>query len=260
MQTDTIERPAGTVDRDLRPAAAMAAYVKIADAANVSSPAITIEQFRGMLAEHDIPVFNRARVVAYMDSVARRENKTGLGWHWKPLRSIDGRPAMAWGRDSAMQPHPQSQGPHRDALHALGEPTHQREIERLRAQQSNAMRNMQAHMEAGWTGLPTSSHQRPQVLQAVPMSDFYVGDNRIPTYERAVPLHALTKAALIRERFGSQVCLLVSDYTTRSDFYIADPDPFLLAVIPNREVQHGVGQFVIDVWDEPGFGLADRLA
>ena len=38
-----------------------------------------------------------------------------------------------------------------------------------------------------------------------------------------------------------------------------NPDPFLMAVIPNRDVVHGVGAFVIDVWDEPGFGLEQRL-
>jgi hypothetical protein len=37
------------------------------------------------------------------------------------------------------------------------------------------------------------------------------------------------------------------------------PDPFLMAVIPNRDVIYGVGYFVIDVWDEPGFGLEQRL-
>ena len=38
-----------------------------------------------------------------------------------------------------------------------------------------------------------------------------------------------------------------------------NPDPFLMAVIPNGDVGYGVGTFIIDVWDEPGFGLEQRL-
>jgi hypothetical protein len=37
------------------------------------------------------------------------------------------------------------------------------------------------------------------------------------------------------------------------------PDPFLMAVIPNPELEHGKGRFVIDVWDEPGFGIGSMV-
>jgi hypothetical protein len=36
-------------------------------------------------------------------------------------------------------------------------------------------------------------------------------------------------------------------------------DPFLMAVIPNDQLGAGVGRFVIDFWDEPGFGIASML-
>lgn len=36
-------------------------------------------------------------------------------------------------------------------------------------------------------------------------------------------------------------------------------DPFLMAVVPNAKVREGVGRFIIDFWDEPGFGIDQML-
>ena len=89
-----------------------------------------------------------------------------------------------------------------------------------------------------------------------------------------MPLHALKKIALIENEFAKdKVRFLVSDYVLipheiiRSETVIAKPappprvypDPFLMAVIPSRDVIYGVGCYIIDVWDEPGFGLEQRL-
>jgi hypothetical protein len=77
-----------------------------------------------------------------------------------------------------------------------------------------------------------------------------------PAYTRTIPLHALKKVALIEKEYGvGKVAFLVSDYTT-APHQVVNPDPFLMAVVPNSAVGFGKGRFVIDVWDEPGFGIA----
>ncbi len=47
----------------------------------------------------------------------------------------------------------------------------------------------------------------------------------------------------------------MTEYTTQPHV-VVNPDPFLMAVIPNSAVAHGKGRFIIDVWDEPGFGIS----
>ncbi len=77
-------------------------------------------------------------------------------------------------------------------------------------------------------------------------------------YTRTLPLHALKKVAFIEREFkAGHPIFLVSDYTVTADI-VVNPDPFLMAVIPNSAVAHGKGRFIIDVWDEPGFGI-DRM-
>lgn len=80
-------------------------------------------------------------------------------------------------------------------------------------------------------------------------SDYYDTHQRL--YYRTVPLKVLKKAALINKEFGTKVALLISDYTD------IDPDPFLMAVICDADGAHN--RFIIDFWDEPGFGLEQQL-
>jgi hypothetical protein len=76
-----------------------------------------------------------------------------------------------------------------------------------------------------------------------------------PAYTRTLPLHALKKIALVEKNFTAcKPVFLVTDYTVQPHIII-NPDPFLMAVIPNSAVAHGKGRFIIDVWDEPGFGI-----
>lgn len=92
------------------------------------------------------------------------------------------------------------------------------------------------------------------------VSDFYGGAflGGQEVYKHTVPVHALRKVALIEDKFkASQVAFMVSDYATAEQFR---PDPFLMAVIQNADLAKGTGRFVIDFWDEPGFGLAQMLA
>ncbi len=87
-----------------------------------------------------------------------------------------------------------------------------------------------------------------------PRSDFYHHDHCI-VYDKPIPLHALKKVALIEEHFKDKIKLFVSDYAA------ALPDPFLMAVVVHSSdlLTKGEGRYVIDVWDEPGFGLIQQL-
>ncbi len=87
----------------------------------------------------------------------------------------------------------------------------------------------------------------------LPASDYYRAG--VNAYDRLVPVHALKKVALIEREFRGDVAFFVSDYATAPH---VKPDPFLMAVIPNPRVADGTGRFVIDIWDEPGFGI-DRM-
>ena len=69
-------------------------------------------------------------------------------------------------------------------------------------------------------------------------------------YGKPIPLHALKKVVLIEEHFHDEVKMFVSDYAVKN------PDPFLMALIEGNRLVHC---YVIDVWDEPGFGLAQQL-
>ena len=49
---------------------------------------------------------------------------------------------------------------------------------------------------------------------------------------------------------------MVTDYATKPEF---KPDPFLMAVVPGLSDYTNGGRFVIDFWDEPGFGIERML-
>lgn len=97
-----------------------------------------------------------------------------------------------------------------------------------------------------------------------PASDHYAPSrhlgrgNSVQTspYDKVVPLHALKKVAMIEKEFRHEVAFMVSDYAPAPAF---KADPFLMAVINNSNLKSGEGRFVIDVWDEPGFGLEQML-
>lgn len=86
-----------------------------------------------------------------------------------------------------------------------------------------------------------------------PASDHYSGR---PLYNKVVPLHALKKVAALEAALPGQVAFMVSDYAPAPEFKV---DPFLMAVVENPLLHSGYGRFVIDVWDEPGFGLEEML-
>jgi hypothetical protein len=78
-------------------------------------------------------------------------------------------------------------------------------------------------------------------------------------YSHIIPLHAVQKIAMVEaavQNQGLSPRFFVSDYATKAE---GRPDPFLMAVIPNPNLRSKEGMFVIDVWDEPGFGIMDMV-
>jgi hypothetical protein len=217
----TATQPAPRAATDLLDPQAIAEYRHVARSVGVSETALEIEEFRIFLDKHDLPVFNRSEIVKYMDGVARRDNPTGLGWHWCPVRERDARIGATFGTPSTLAEH---------------------------IDHTTVSRTVTSRSAA---------------------SDYY--SDKTQPYTRVMPLHALRKIALIEREFQSDaVRFLVSDYVLVPHVVTKtvvlppppriNPDPFLMAVVPNGDVGHGVGTFVIDVWDEPGFGLQQRLA
>ncbi len=79
-----------------------------------------------------------------------------------------------------------------------------------------------------------------------PFSDAYTGH----VYERPIPYRVLQRAQFIEQNSPIKPIYMISDYATRDDIA---PDPFLLAFFSQTE------RFVVDFWDEPGFGLSEML-
>jgi hypothetical protein len=117
--------------------------------------------------------------------------------------------------------------------------------------------------KAGWQWHPLRSKDNqpfgfgkmPQHSTIIAGSDYY-SKGSIPVYDKVIPLHALKKVALIEKEFKDQVGMFVCDYAPAPQF---NPDPFLMAVIANPRVRQGEGRFIVDFWDEPGFGIEQML-
>lgn len=192
---------------------AYAEYSAMADSVGFKTPALLIERFKLFLVKHDLPVYELKTVVEYMDALAERDNPTGYGWSWKPLRAIDGETSVSFGRPSS-------------------------------AEMYRFMGDMNREQVAASDYFATAHYGMG-------------GSYRVAPYGSVVPLHALKRVALVDAEFGAgTVVFAVSDYQTEPH---TPPDPFLIAMIPNPGLRDGIGRFVIDVWDEPGFGIERML-
>lgn len=89
-------------------------------------------------------------------------------------------------------------------------------------------------------------------------SDFYTKNEEI--YQHVVPLHALKKVELLQKEFDGRVKFMVSDYAPLEQYR---PDPFLMVVVAAandaRALTAGEYRYVIDFWDEPGFGIDKQV-
>lgn len=190
---------------------ALEEYASVASAIGLASPGMTVELFKAFMAEHDLPVYNYAEVVKYMDAKAANEGK-GYGWQWSALRQQDTAfsPGRGWGTPSSAE---------------VWRPSVSRHY--------------------------VAADYEPRVT---PASDYYTPHGAV--YDKVVPLHALKKVALVEREFkGGKMAFAVCDYATQP--YIR-PDPFLLAFVPALAHQQEA-RFVIDVWDEPGFGIESMV-
>lgn len=106
--------------------------------------------------------------------------------------------------------------------------------------------------DVGYSFGTEASHQFNGKI--TPASDHY--SHNQPVYDKIIPMHALKKVALIGKEFDDRVKMMVCDYEVKPEYR---PDPFLMAVIPNTRLRDGNGRFIIDFWDEPGFGLESQL-
>lgn len=199
-------------------------YAELAILTGVAPPDLGIESLKAILVRHDIPIFDLHEVVAYMDAKAEKESNERAGWEWMPLRERD-----------------------------------------------------KQHLHIKFGRAPKGADLRYDPPRPViPGSDFYEGPSettyfnrdsnetsvdRAPgsgrVYNRTIPLHALRRVATIEKEHPGNVAFFVSDYALAP--HVIYPDPFLMAVIPNPNAANGTGRFVIDFWDEPGFGIEQML-
>jgi hypothetical protein len=197
-------------------------YAELATTIGIMPPDLAIESFKAFLVAHDLPIYSLSEVIAYMDDIAAKESKEKAGWHWRPLRAKDDMHSVLFGTKAEWAPDQYG-----------------------------------------------TARASGQILK--PASDYYHGPftqkwfiqghgeqqqergGHVTPYDRTIPLHALRRIALIEKEHKGPVSFLVSDYALAPA--IPHPDPFLMAVVPNPNVSIGEGRFVIDFWDEPGFGI-----
>lgn len=201
-------------------------YAELASAIGIMPPDLGIESFKAFLIAHDLPIYSLTEVVAYMDNIAARESKEAAGWEWRPLRQKD---------DEHLDLH-------------FG-----RQARRGRDEYGN--RTNAADIVAGsdyYSGPTERMYVDDRGNQKITRDR---GTGRV--YNRTIPLHAVRRVALIEREHKGPVAFFVSDYALAPA--IQYPDPFLMVVVPNPKAHLGEGRFVIDFWDEPGFGIDKML-
>lgn len=240
------ERPAKIRPAPMSPGvqqAELEAYAAIAAEAGVCVPDMLLEQFKLFLQQNDWPVFSLTEVVKYMDKLALGEShQDKCGWEWRPLRAKD-----------------------QVSLH-IGTKAERQYISGYFVEGREVRSRVEVIRGSDYYSGPRKVFLQPQHFVGGTQSGRAVigGDGgwhetagSSPVYDRLVPAHALKKVVKIEKAFGDKVALFVSDYAPMP--HIQHPDPFLMAVILNPRVKEGVGRFVIDFWDEPGFGIEQQL-
>lgn len=240
-----LERPKPAPNAGMMDRAVMTTYRDACAEAGIVNPSIVIEDFRYWLNDADLPAFDLGAVSTYMDALTAADNPSKMGWEWLPARASDrieykfGRPAI---EDRSAQ-----------TMAALVQ---------FQEAMARAAAQMSAPRGGFFRGVGSQRPAAPKIemppAAITPASDYYAGIEA-KVYDRTIPIHALKKIARIEREFGAgKVVFMITDYVTQPHVVI-NPDPFLMAVVPNKDVGKGVGRFVIDVWDEPGFGIAQML-
>lgn len=202
----------------------MAEYAEVTKAIGFSHPFIDadlrIEAFKEYLRRKDWGIFSLKAVIAHMDKKAAEESDAKAGWHWRPLREMDSIPNVKFGKEGAAR---------HGGLSTIISPA---------------------------SDYFYGAHRGHSQWQP---GEVDLGPSSLP-YDKLVPLHALRKVKEIEGEFEGEehVAFFVSDYAPAP--HIQYPDPFLMAVVVNARLDSGVGRFVIDFWDEPGFGLEKQFS
>lgn len=222
----------------------LAEYREVAAAVGISDTDLLVEEFKLFLAKHDIPTFSLAEVTSYMDELTERTNPTKLGWHWCPVRDRDANVPLRFGRPSHVEQTRGNNG-FSDGEKIVTAGSDYYSSHRFQEWQQHQTWHQQSMQQPERNNTQHYPIPEPVDWRRMPS----------PAYTRTIPLHALKKIALIEREFGAgKAIFLVTDYTVEPHI-IVNPDPFLMAVIPNFALAHGKGRFIIDVWDEPGFGI-----
>lgn len=230
----TRERPAIPSDRSPLKATVRAQsgllqeYAELSRTLGIANPYIDadlkVEKFKTFLRMKDWPIFSLPTVVAYMDKKSDTESAAKFGWHWRPLRLKDDIKNAQFGTPARQW------GPEEIHTQPASDHYHGPHTERRMRWSNSGQQHNEATEEIESSGLP---------------------------YDKLVPIHALRKVAEVEREFSGPVSFFVCDYAPAP--HIEHPDPFLMAVIDNARLNQGVGRFVIDFWDEPGFGLEQQL-
>lgn len=246
--------------RAARRASSLDEYSELAAVAGLNVPDANIESFKDFLVVKDWSVFNLSAVISYMDKKAAAESKDKCGWEWRPLRDKDHIINAEWGREPRREwgsrAKPQIT---QTATDYYSGPAERMERERV------------------WVNAPVGSMTNPATQLESSSMTFsgtinghwentgnmirQLSPAQVKTYDKTIPIHALRKVVAIEKEFTkATVHFFVCDYALAPQ--IEYPDPFLMAVVPcdNDSQRRGVGRFVIDFWDEPGFGLKNQLA
>jgi hypothetical protein len=208
-------------------------YAELAGLVGIIPPDLGIEAFKAFLTKSDIPTFSLTEVIKYMDAKAAKESKDKAGWEWRPLRDKDHRINTRFGRAAERDRDQFGSRSGEVVIAASDYYFGPREIDHPEQVQSGN----------AWI----STGRMTKAMTASAQS----------RYDKTIPLHALRKVALIEKEFGDKVGLFVCDYALAPA--IEYPDPFLMAVVANSKANIGTGRFVIDFWDEPGFGIEQML-
>jgi hypothetical protein len=242
-EVTTLERPVAKApksapipqaEQDAMTEAAMAEYAELAEYVGIMPPDLGIETFKAFLRSSGMTVFSLSDVITYMDEKAKKESKDQAGWEWRPLREKDHRRDLAFGVVAEWQGS--SARGERDVIKPASDYYRGPRVETI---------------DTGSWGIAGSQQQiRPSVQHIErPASS--------RPYDRTIPIHAVRKIAQIEKTYAGDVAFFVCDYALAPA--IQYPDPFLMAVVPNLKANIGVGRFIIDFWDEPGFGIEHML-
>lgn len=231
----TRERPAVPSDRaalELTPRphdSILNEYAQLSKSLGLENPHIDadlkVEKFKEFLRTKDWAIFSLPTVIAYMDKKSADESAARAGWHWRPLRGKDDIKNARFGTAARRWGHEAEQ------MQAASDYYCGPHMERVMEWSNGRQFHEEKTREVQSSGLP---------------------------YDKLVPIHALRKAAEIEKGFSDPVAFFVCDYAPAP--HIEYPDPFLMAAVNNARLAEGVGRFIIDFWDEPGFGIKQMLA